>query len=113
MTAFRTKFLLIQYGGPGMIALVYINNHFAAKRAENIESLLPDTKLTKYKIQLILIRDLPCYLTQKMQTPSDIQRQQIPRQTTIHPLLHILQRLKHRLQRRIMPGISNNSRFRI
>ncbi len=53
--------------------------------------LLPDTKLTKNIIQLILIRDLPGDLTQVMQAAADIQGQQVAGEVVVETGFDIVQ----------------------
>ncbi len=56
-----------------------------------VNLLLSDTKLTKYIIQLVIIRHRPRDLAQKMQTTADIQRQQVAGVQIVHALVDIVQ----------------------
>ena len=74
---------------------------------------LPDTKLTKNKIQLILICDLAGDGAEVMEALPYVKRQQVAGEFVVQTMLYIGQCLAEFLQRLVVPGIGNDGRLGI
>ncbi len=70
--------------------------------------LFADTKLTKYIIQLIFIRNLTRNLSQKMEAAANVGGEQVAGQLIIEAFADIEQGLCYLLQRMVVAGIGNN-----
>ena len=73
----------------------------------------PDAKLTKYIIQLILIRNLPGYLAGIVETAADVRGQQVTREFAIRSGSDIIRSLVSYFDQHMRPGLILSSGGRI